>query len=121
MRGNSLLNYMKYPIDLGRKMDNGLIAAPQSLDTSEKHYPSLFLEWDDDYELPKSGTMIVTFEKSSETNSETNGKTRQTVTLDIKEIKSVVGESKDEGDEECTDCALDRLKDEADKKSATKY
>lgn len=92
------------------------ISMPEMPSKSEKHYPSLYLEWDSSYDLPKSGTMIVTFDKTSETNTETNGKTRQMVTLDIKEIKSVVGESEDEGDEECTDCALDRLKEEADKK-----
>jgi len=90
-------------------------AAPQT--EGEKHYPSIYLEWDSDYDLPKSGTMVVTFDKSSQTDStDKDGKTRQMVTLDIKEIKSVVGKSEDEGDEECTDCALDRLKEEADKK-----
>lgn len=107
----------EYPIDLGRKMDFGPISASAQSEKSEKHYPSIYLEWDSDYDLPKSGTMIVTFDKDSETNTEDkDGKTRQMVTLSIKEIKSVVGESPDEGDEECTDCALDRLKEEADKK-----
>lgn len=107
----------EYPIDLGRKMDFGPISANSQSEKSEKHFPSIFLEWDTDYELPKNGTMIVTFDRVSQTDTvDKDGKSRQTVTLEFKEIKSVVGESPDEGDEECTDCALDRLKEEADKK-----
>lgn len=107
----------KYPIDLGRSMPSldslptGGTAAP-----SDKHYPTLFLEWEDDYELPESGKMTVKFKKNSETNTK-GGKevpSMQRVELEITSIESVSAGKKDK--EESSGDALDKLKKKVTKK-----
>lgn len=70
------------------------------LDKDREHYPSLHLEWNDDYKLPESGEMTVKFRKVSETNSKHGGKSRQSVTLDILSIEEVEKKSATEDDEE---------------------
>jgi hypothetical protein len=87
----------------------------------EKYYPSLHLEWPDDYNLPDSGTMEVTFVKTAETKTTHNGKTRYNVTLEIRSIeevseKSGSEEDSDEGEpDESTGDRLDKMaKDSAD-------
>ena len=107
----------KYPIDLGSKpMGEPTLATNPS---KEKYYPSLHLEWPDDYDLPKSGTMEVTFVKTSETKTTHNGKTRYNVILEIKTIeevseKSGSDEDSDEGEpDESTGDRLDKLAKEA--------
>lgn len=107
----------KYPIDLGRSMPSldslptGSPAAP-----SDKHYPTLFLEWEEDYELPESGKMTVKFKKNSETNTKV-GKDKQAiqrVELEITSIESVSAGKKDK--EESSGDALDKLKKKVTKK-----
>ena len=87
---------------------------------SKEHYPSLHLEWNDDYKLPESGEMTVKFRKVSETNSTHGGKSRQSVTLDILSIedvtkKSVKKDEKDDEDEkeESSSDRLDKMAEEA--------
>ena len=89
----------KYPIDLGSKPMNEPAGVTTTL-SKEKYYPLLHLEWPDDYDLPDSGTMEVTFVKTGETKTTQNGKTRYNVTLEIKSIEEV---SEKEGDEEDTE------------------
>jgi hypothetical protein len=89
----------KYPIDLGMKPPSEPMSSPMKME-SKKYYPSLHLEWPDDYNLPDSGTMEVTFVKTGETKTTQNGKTRYNVTLEIKSIEEV---SEKEGDEEDTE------------------
>lgn len=99
-----------YPIDLSRKM-SGPESSPVKMD--EEYYPSLHLHWDKKYDLPESGTMVVRFKKVSESTNKRDGKDSQDVTLDIQKIVSVKpDEAKDE--EESTEEALDRLKEEAE-------
>lgn len=113
----------KYPIDLGSKPTNEPTLATSS-PSKGKYYPSLHLEWPDDYDLPKSGTMEVTFVKTSETKTTHNGKTRYNVTLEIKTIEEVSEKSGDEEDsdenesDESTGDRLDRMAKEADEEEA---
>lgn len=86
---------------------------------NQKYYPSLYLEWDDKYDLPDSGTMTVKFRKTSETNTTRPGdKSRQTVSLDILEItdtkatKVADKESKEESGEEALDRHMADVKKE---------
>lgn len=78
-----------------------------------EHYPSLHLEWDDDYNLPESGEMTVKFRKVSETNSKHGGKSRQSITLDIISIEEVkkgpAKKSDDEDEDETEESSGDRL------------
>jgi len=106
---------MKYPIDLGRSMKDSMPEMAMS-PSKDKHYPSLYLDWDSDYELPESGTMVIKFEKVSESNSKgKNSKPHQSVTLEIKSIESVKGgKSKSDSKEEETGDVLDRLKKEVE-------
>lgn len=110
---------MKYPIDLGSKPMNERALAKTS-PMKEKFYPTLHLEWEDEYDLPKSGTMKVTFNRTSKTTTTHNGKTRYNVTLEIKTIEEASKKSgKDEDDapeheEESTGDRLDKLAKEAD-------
>lgn len=83
----------KYPISLGKKMGepSAMTDAPKTT-SSEMYYPSLHLDWEKPYDLPKEGTMVVKFKKTSESNTTRNGKTNQSVSLDIIEIVSVDSE-----------------------------
>ena len=108
---------MKYPIDLGSKPPGEPMLAKSS-PMKEKYYPSLHLEWNDEYDLPDSGTMEVTFVKTGETKTTHNGKTRYTVTLEIKSIEEVSEKEGDEEDkseksEESTGDRLDKMAKEA--------
>jgi hypothetical protein len=102
----------KYPIDLGSKPMNEPTLAKSSL-SKEKYYPSLHLEWPDDYDFPDSGTMEVTFVKTGETKTTHNGKTRYNVTLEIKSIESV--EEGEESDEEESDEPKDKNESTGDR------
>lgn len=92
----------KLPIDLSRS--DMCMTEPCPMSTKDmEHYPSLHLEWNDDYQLPESGEMTVKFRKVSETNSKHGGKSRQSVTLDIisiEEVKKGKVKSSDEDEEE---------------------
>jgi len=107
----------KYPIDLGSKPPSepaGVMMSP----SKEKYYPSLHLEWPDDYDLPDSGTMEVTFVKTAETKTTNNGKTRYNVTLEIKTIEEVsekegAEEDDAEGESDSTGDRLDKMAKEA--------
>ncbi len=102
----------EYPIKLGMKADEKF--GPSEIERNETIFPSLFLEWEKDYELPESGEMKIRFKKRAETNSERNGKTRQTVELDITEILDV-SKSKGETREEDREEMLDKLREEVEK------
>lgn len=89
----------------------------------EKYYPSLYLDWDDKYDLPDSGEMTIRFVKNSETNSKRKGdsKAHQSVSLDITDILSVTdkqSKKSEKTDAESTEEALDKLKEEADENKA---
>lgn len=75
-------------------------------DRKEKYYPSLYLTWDSEYDLPDSGTMTVKFEKKSESTTKRDGDKSQSVELEIKSIESVeegAPEEKEEGRGEALD------------------
>lgn len=68
---------------------------PTKEDKNKKHYPSLYLTWDSEYDLPDSGEMTIKFKKNSETTRRTSdGEKSQDVSLDILSIESV-----EEGDD----------------------
>lgn len=106
----------KFPIDLGRKSQSMGCPCVETSKPDEKYYPTLYLDWDDDYELPESGTMVVKFIRTRETNTtEKSGKKTQSVSLDIKKIVSVKGDKpKMEDEEEDSGKVLDKLKEESD-------
>jgi hypothetical protein len=100
-----------YPIDLGKSM--GSPSSPPSVNTpdkKEKYYPCLYLDWDDKYDLPDEGVMEVRFKKKSETNRSSDGKTSQSVELEIQEILDV--EPTGVVEEESGGRALDRYRSE---------
>lgn len=99
------------PIDLGKSYP--LESALPSSSKDEKHYPSLYLEWNSDYDLPESGTMTVKFKKTSETNTKREDEMHQTVNLDILSIESVKG-GKSETPEEDAGDVLDKLRQESE-------
>jgi len=81
----------------------------------ELHYPSLYLEWEDDYELPESGTLTVTFKRRSETNrKDAKGKTSQSVELEILSIEDVEkGKVEKKSARKESEEAIDKLAKEA--------
>jgi hypothetical protein len=98
----------KYPIDLGKSMSGELV--PIKDNPREKHYPCLYLDWDGDYDLPDEGVMEVRFKKRSETNRTSDGKTTQSVEIEVREILYVEAEEGEE--EESGSSALDRYRKE---------
>jgi hypothetical protein len=91
------------------------ISAPSEPSMDKKHYPCLYLDWDEKYNLPESGTMTVTFRKKSETNREDDHGTHQSVELEIREIVDVEAPKKKRGikaDREEGESALDKYKEE---------
>jgi hypothetical protein len=93
-----------YPLALGKsmkEMGGPISASMDSKSSDEKYYPHVTLEWDDDYELPESGTIVFRFKKASETNNPKpkNGQPKQRVELDLTSIEDVE-EDEDAGPEE---------------------
>ncbi len=104
----------KLPIDLGRKMSEGPMAV-ESPKSDEKHYPSLYLDWENDYDLPDSGTMTVKFKKVSENKSKNrDGKKSFSVTLEVMEITDVKGKKAKGDDDVDPGDHLDKLKKEVE-------
>lgn len=103
---------MKYPIDLGKKMSEPISApTPPSDDSDRMYYPSLYLDWEDDYDLPESGTMTVCFKKRSQTDrTDSDGDTHQTVELDITSIEGVKADKVDKTDKRGE--MMDKYRDE---------
>ena len=101
------------PIDLG-KASNGPCCVDVTYPPAEKkkYYPSLYLDWDDEYHLPKSGTMVVRFHKRSETTRETDKETSQSVELEILSIEDVKADKDAKKDRESGGEALDKYKEE---------
>lgn len=108
------MNKNEYPIDLGKPMSSGMVAMPEKSSKKEKYYPSIYLDWDDKYDLPDSGVMEVRFKKRSETNRTQEGKTSQSVDLEILEILDVESDDSD-AKTESGDKALDRYRNEGGK------
>lgn len=106
---------MKMPMDLGKSAKNNG-PAPVGMSEGEDHvfYPSLFLEWEKDYdELPDSGTMTITFEVSRRTKDEKHGK--YSVDIDVKKITSVkAGEKKSPSKEDHIDKLRKEVEDDSD-------
>lgn len=106
---------MKYPIKLGKKMSAPIPVSREDGDAKdEMFYPELTLTWEDDYELPESGTMTVRFKKVAESNTMRRGESNQTVTLEVHEIVSV-NKKKAANKEPETGDVLDKLRDDAEK------
>lgn len=105
---------MKYPIKLGKKMSAPLSVSREDGDAKdEMFYPELTLTWEDDYELPESGTMTMRFKKVAESNTMRRGESNQTVTLEVHEITSV-GKKKSPKKEPDTGDVLDKLRKETE-------
>jgi len=103
-----------FPLKLGRKMSDSVPSAKMDVvDKDEMHYPSIYLEWDDKYDLPDEGTMVIKFKKNSETNRKTKDKETQEVSLDVLEITSVKG-SGGSKEEKSTGDYLDKLRKEVE-------
>jgi hypothetical protein len=88
------------------------ISAPEPTMPSkkEKYYPCLFLDWDDEYDLPESGVMEVRFVKKSETTRTNSDGKSQSVELEIRAILDVESEM-DEEEEHAGD-TLDKYRSE---------
>ena len=103
----------KFPIDLGRKMSE--MSEPAVPSEPHKSYPMLYLDWDDTYDLPDSGEILLKFKKTSESTSKDKRGEHQSVTLEIREICAVKSGKKTAKDEdEDGGKALDKLRDEVD-------
>lgn len=80
-------------------MDGLCGCEPQKEDKDRKYYPSLYLTWDDKYELPRSGEMTVKFQVNSETNrTDRDGDKSQSVDVEILSIESVTADKKEDED-----------------------
>lgn len=84
------------------------VATKPSKPPKEKYYPCLYLDWDDEYDLPSEGIMEVRFKKKSETIRDSDGKRTQSVELEIQEILDVESEAEDV--QETAGEALDRYR-----------
>lgn len=111
----------EYPIDLAKKMGELDGTMPMGKHKDETVYPSLYLEWEQPYNFPDSGTMTVKFKKRSEENRKHGDKTMQRVELDITEITDTVAgkENRKEKDEESTGDVLDKAVKKFQKKKKT--
>ena len=90
------------------------MSMPEKASEGEKHYLSLYLDWESDYDLPDSGTITVKFRKVSENKSKNrDGKKSFSVSLDILEITAVSGKKSEAKDEDPGD-HLDKLKKEVE-------
>ncbi len=104
----------KYPIDLGKTMDMSMPEPCCTHSPKEKHYPSLYLDWEKDYDLPEEGTMTVTFKRRSMTKSTTEKGVRYSVELEIQSIDEVESDEPVKNDDRGEQ--LDKLKDEYEEK-----
>ncbi len=95
-------------MDLG-KSSEGLPSSVEPSKPSEKHYPSLYIDGDETAlaDLPESGTMTVTFKRTSHSTHTRDGKTSCNVCLDILSIESVEADDEENETEEPGD-ALDK-------------
>ena len=102
-----------YPIDLGKSSSLPMAVEADFNPSEMKHYPCLYMDWDDQYDLPESGVMTVRFRKKSETNRESDHGVSQSVELEIREIVDVEPDKKKRkrGHEEGSE-ALDKYKKE---------
>ncbi len=101
------------PIDLGKKMSEPIAVptSPPSEPEDRMYYPSLYLDWEDDYKLPASGKMLVCFKKRSQTDrTDSDGDTHQTVELDITSIEDVKADKEDKTDKRGD--MMDKYRDE---------
>lgn len=98
----------QYPIDLGKSRDESMpeVSKPEK---GRKYYPSLYLTWDEDYELPDSGTMTITFEKKSESNTKRDGEKSQSVEIEVHSIESVEEGEPDDAEPKSRDDDFDKL------------
>ena len=98
---------MECCIKLGRKGPGSPVAdipAP----ASEEYYPSLYIDGGKELlDIPASGEMVVKFRR----NSVTEGRTTNSLSLDILEIVSVEAGEKDSEKEDSGE-ALDKIKSE---------
>jgi len=102
---------MKYPIDLGKKMSGPGPVVASEPDEDRMYYPTLYLEWDDKYELPASGKMLVCFNRRSQTDRvDSDGDTHQSVELDITSIEDVKADKEDKSDKRGD--MMDKYRDE---------
>ena len=86
-------------IDLGRSGECCPCPISVSDKPAEKHYPSLYLDGDDELaKIPEGGSMTVTFERESLTKTDRDGKKSVSVCLKIKSIDKVRAESKESED-----------------------
>lgn len=106
----------KFPIDLGRKFP-GPSDIPLNMDSDDKHYPTLYLEWEESYDLPKEGILVAKYRTVRESSSKPkDGKERHSLDLEILEIKDAKPSKKSKSkSEESADEALDRLRKESEK------
>jgi hypothetical protein len=99
------------------------ISAPSSIagekSASDMYYPHVTLEWDENYELPESGTITFKFKKASETNNPKPkpGQPKQRVELDLTSIEDVEEAEAEDNDEEETGEVLDKAAKKAEKKA----
>lgn len=66
-----------------------------STDANRKYYPNFHYEGEKDIELPESGTMVVKFKRTSREESDRNGKTRYSYSVDVVGIDSINGDDAD--------------------------
>lgn len=75
------------------------------------YYPSLYLDWEDKYDLPSSGTMLVSFKKRSQTDrTDADGDTHQSVEIDITSIEDVKADKENKADKR--GAMMDKYRDE---------
>ena len=76
-----------------------------------KYYPNFHYEGDKELDLPEEGTMVIKFKRTSRSESERDGKTRYSMSVDVCSIESVDGNEIEKPAESYDDAssALDKI------------
>jgi hypothetical protein len=112
---------MKMNIDLGQK--DGMCCpcdAPSKTEGPRVYYPGFHYEGDEELDLPESGEMTIRFVKTgSSENTNRDGKTRYSCSIEVRKIVSVEGNGEEQKSaskitEEALDALREKLAEEGD-------
>ena len=111
----------EYPIKLGREIKHFDMPVPTSMLERDEaplkmSYPSVYLEWDKDHELPESGEITFKYRVVRETTERkpSGEDKRQSLELEVLEICGV--DAKEDSRDDAED-ALDKLAKESEEDS----
>jgi hypothetical protein len=91
--------------------DCGLCGPCEVSKPDDKYYPSFHYDGDKELDIPEEGTMVIKFKRTGRSESERNGKTRYSCSIDVCSIESVDGDEVSKPAESYDDAssALDKI------------